>query len=106
MSAQVTAYKIYKMDIRAYEEKAVMGEMAAAYCTGIINKTIREKNRARVVLTTGASQFCFLDSLIQMSVPWDKVTCFHLDEYIGLPSTHPAIFGSFGIAIMSLYNRD
>ena len=83
------------MDIRVYEDKAVMGEMAAAYCAGIINKTIQEKNGARIILATGSSQFSFLDSLIQMPVPWDKVICFHLDEYVGLPPTHPASFRKY-----------
>ena len=83
------------MDIRVYDDKEEMGEMAAAYCAGIINKTVQQKKRARIILATGASQFKFLDSLVKMVIPWEKVTCFHLDEYVGLSETHPASFSNY-----------
>ena len=73
------------MDIRVYDDKDEMGEMAAAYCAGIVNKTVQQKKRARIILATGASQFKFLNSLVRMVIPWDKVTCFHLDETLGCP---------------------
>ena len=84
-----------KMDIRVYDDKEEMGEMAAAYCAGIINKTVQQKKRARIILATGASQFKFLDSLVKMVIPWNKVTCFHLDEYVGLSETHPVKVAEF-----------
>ena len=28
-------------------------------------------------------------------IDWSKVTCFHLDEYIDLPKTHPASFRKY-----------
>ena len=83
------------MDVRVYGDKTVMGEMAAAYCACVINRTIQEKNSARIILATGAFQFSFLDSLIRMPIPWNKVTCFHLDEYVGLPPTHHASFRKY-----------
>jgi glucosamine-6-phosphate deaminase len=33
-----------------------------------------------------------LDALVRENVDWPRVTVFHLDEYIGLPRTHPASF--------------
>ncbi len=66
--------------------------MAAAFCAGIVNKSISRKGTARIILATGVSQFAFLDALVSTSVSWDKVTCFHLDEYVGLSPDHPASF--------------
>jgi glucosamine-6-phosphate deaminase len=44
-------------------------------------------------VATGASQFEVLASLAQApGVAWEKVTFFHLDEYLGLPLAHPASF--------------
>jgi glucosamine-6-phosphate deaminase len=33
--------------------------------------------------------------LVKENVDWSKVTGFHLDEYIGLPETHPASFRKY-----------
>ena len=78
-----------------YTNKADLGRQAASWCAGVINKAVREQGSARIIVATGASQFEFLDALVLMSVPWDKVTCFHLDEYVGLPEDHPASFRGY-----------
>jgi glucosamine-6-phosphate deaminase len=44
-------------------------------------------------VATGTSQFEFLQALTGVpDVSWQSVEMFHLDEYIGLPATHPASF--------------
>ena len=49
--------------------------------------------QARIIAATAASQFEFLDALTKMpGIDWQKVEVFHLDEYIGLPITHPGSF--------------
>src|SRR6185503_21364324 len=47
---------------------------------------------AYVIAATGSSQFEFLDALMLAAIDWTKVTFFHLDEYVGLPESHPASF--------------
>ena len=54
---------------------------------------MKEKGKIRVIFATGASQLNFIESLIRTKdVPWNKVECFHLDEYVGLDSNHEASF--------------
>jgi glucosamine-6-phosphate deaminase len=51
---------------------------------------------ARLVAATGASQFEFLDELTSApDIDWSRVELFHLDEYVGLPVTHPASFRKY-----------
>jgi glucosamine-6-phosphate deaminase len=51
---------------------------------------------ARLVAATGASQFEFLDELTSApDIDWGRVELFHLDEYVGLPLTHPASFRKY-----------
>jgi glucosamine-6-phosphate deaminase len=45
-----------------------------------------------VILATGASQFEMFHELTHLDLDWKRVSCFHLDEYLGLPETHPASF--------------
>lgn len=69
-----------------------LGEKAAALTAQLLNKAIEEKGYAKIVLSTGASQFTTLEALINEKVDWSKVDMFHLDEYIGIDETHPASF--------------
>ena len=81
------------MDVRVFETKAEMGQAAALDAAAILREAIAGKGMAHVIAATGASQFEFLDALTAMPrLDWSKVACFHLDEYVGLPETHPASF--------------
>ena len=71
------------------------GRKAAAKIAEVINKAIAEKGHARIVLSTGASQFEMFDALVKMDVDWSKVEMFHLDEYVDLPETHIASFRKY-----------
>jgi glucosamine-6-phosphate deaminase len=72
-----------------------LGQAAAEYSAEILNAAIAENGEARLLLSTGASQLDTLTSLVKMDVNWDKVTLFHLDEYIDLPENHPASFHKY-----------
>lgn len=72
-----------------------MGRRAARDVAERLNRAIAENGGARLLLSTGASQFEMFESLIQEDVDWSRVDMFHLDEYIGLPITHPASFRKY-----------
>lgn len=72
-----------------------LGMRAAAETAKRINAAISERGAARLLLSTGASQFETLGYLVKEVVDWKKVEMFHLDEYIGLPETHPASFRKY-----------
>ena len=83
------------MEIRVCKDRYELGRSAAAYTALLLRKAIEEKGGARLVLSTGASQFDTLASLIQEGVEWEKVEMFHLDEYKDLPESHPASFRKY-----------
>ena len=72
-----------------------MGQAAAVFCEEVINRAIEEKGEARIVLSTGASQFDTVKNLAQANIDWSKVEMFHLDEYVNLPESHPASFRKY-----------
>src|SRR5256885_9885208 len=81
------------MDVRMFETKTEMAAAAAAQAAEALRKAIAERGHANVIAATGASQFEFLDALVRApAIPWPRTTFFHLDEYVGLPDTHPASF--------------
>jgi glucosamine-6-phosphate deaminase len=72
------------------------GAAAAALGAARIREAIKARGAANIIVATGASQFEMLDALVEApDVAWDRVTGFHLDEYVGLPITHPASFRNY-----------
>ena len=83
------------MNISVSENSVDLGKAAAARTAAAINNAITEKGEARIILSTGASQFETIEALLNQEVAWDKVTMFHLDEYKDLPEAHPASFRKY-----------
>jgi glucosamine-6-phosphate deaminase len=81
------------MLIKVFDDKATLGRSAAEQAATAIRRAISERGEARIVAATAASQLEFLDALTKSpGIDWSKVEAFHLDEYIGLPITHPGSF--------------
>jgi len=81
------------MLLRVFKDKAALGRAAAGQAATAIRRAIAERGRARIVAATAASQLEFLNALTKApDIDWPKVEAFHLDEYIGLPATHPGSF--------------
>jgi len=72
-----------------------LGVKAAKAAAAFLREMIGEKGEARMILSTGSSQFETLLSLREEDVEWEKVEVFHLDEYIGLAPTHMASFRKY-----------
>lgn len=83
------------MEISILENKAALGKAAAERGLKYIETVLKEKGSANIILATGASQFEMLGELVKAGVDWSKVTVFHLDEYIGIPESHPASFRKY-----------
>ena len=83
------------MNINIYKDKQKMGAEAARCAADLLQHAITIRGEANMILATGASQFEMLSSLVSKDVDWSKVTVFHLDEYIGLPASHPASFRKY-----------
>ena len=81
------------MVLKVFNDRSSLGKAAARKAADAIRGAIRDRGQARVIAATGTSQFEFLAALTgSTDVDWRRVEVFHLDEYIGLPATHPASF--------------
>ena len=84
------------MLLKVFPGRVSLSRAAAEQAAGSIRRAITERGRARIIAATGASQFEFLDALTKApGIDWVRVEAFHLDEYVGLPVTHPASFRKF-----------
>ncbi len=70
-----------------------MGRWVAEAAAADLRQAIESKGKANIVVATGSSQFEVLGELVkQPDVDWTRVHGFHLDEYVGIASDHPASF--------------
>jgi glucosamine-6-phosphate deaminase len=84
------------MKVKRFPDRRSMGEAAARHAAGSIRAAIERHGHARVVAATGMSQLDFLSALAAApGIDWSKVDLFHLDEYVGLPISHPASFRKY-----------
>jgi glucosamine-6-phosphate deaminase len=84
------------MIVRVFEDKSLLGVAAAEQAASAVRRSIQEHGRARIIVATGTSQIEFLDALTgARNIDWQRVEMFHLDEYVGLPITHPASFRKY-----------
>jgi len=83
------------MEVSIFNTKTALGAEAARKGASLISAALEKKGSATIILATGASQFEMLGELVETGVDWSKVCVFHLDEYIGIPDTHPASFRKY-----------
>jgi len=79
--------------VRIYLDSKMLGRAAAENVAAVLRGAIEERGRAVAIFATGASQFDFLAALCtERDIAWERVTAFHLDEYVGMQGDHPASF--------------
>jgi glucosamine-6-phosphate deaminase len=84
------------MRVQTYIDRATASRAAARRASAAIRAAIALGGDARIVAATGTSQLEFLDALTAMAgIEWSLVEMFHLDEYVGLPMSHPASFRKY-----------
>jgi glucosamine-6-phosphate deaminase len=84
------------MNISIQKDPETLGIEAGKKSASLIREAIQLKGSANIILATGSSQFETLKQLIkEKGIQWDKVTMFHLDEYINLPVSHKASFRKY-----------
>ena len=84
------------MEVVVSSSAEELGKESARLGADAIRTAISERGKASIIVATGVSQFATLAALLtEPDIDWTKVTGFHLDEYIGLPVSHPASFRGY-----------
>jgi len=84
------------VEIDTRPNKEAMGRQAAKDGAARIREALAAQDQVAIIVATGASQFETLAALVdEPDIDWSRVTGFHLDEYVGMPATHPASFRKY-----------
>jgi glucosamine-6-phosphate deaminase len=89
----VREFRAGSLLVQVHDGLDALARAAAADAAAVVRAAIAERGEAAVMLATGNSQLAFLARLVtHADVDWSRVTAFHMDEYVGLPPSHPASF--------------
>jgi len=84
------------LTVNVYETRELLGSNAAREAAGYIQETIRNRGKARVIFAAADSQLDMVANLTAMpGIDWNSVEAFHMDEYVGLSTSHPGSFGGW-----------
>jgi glucosamine-6-phosphate deaminase len=85
-----------QMEVGIYDSNAQAGAAAARDLGRILREEIAERGEAAIIVATGNSQLTFMEALrAEPGIAWDRISIFHMDEYLGMPEEHPASFRRF-----------
>lgn len=90
------SFQVDRLHVEIYPNASSLGQAAAQAARTAMLELAQRQQALPVIFATGASQLRTLDALTRMTdLPWKNVEGFHMDEYIGLPLTHPASFRKY-----------
>ncbi len=94
MGDPVSERTVDRMKVLVHQDSAALGRAAAAAAAATLRRAVTERGVAHAMFATGNSQLAFVDALVEGTpdVPWSDVVLFHMDEYVGADSHHPAGF--------------
>ena len=73
-----------------------MAKAAAKDVSGMIHQLLEKKPFIRMIFAAAPSQSEFLEALTNdLSIEWERIEAFHMDEYIGLDENAPQTFGNY-----------
>lgn len=79
--------------LRTFPDRRAMGEAAALDVAAELRKRLASQEGVRMVFAAAPSQREMLDSLIAAEgIDWTRITAFHMDEYLDLPTEAPERF--------------
>lgn len=82
--------------VRIFADRQQLGQAAAAAIAADLRQVLASQATARLVFAAAPSQTQMLQALaLEAGIDWQRVTAFHMDEYLGLPETAPQRFGNW-----------
>lgn len=86
----------YAPRVYTHPDRVALGIAAAHRAGEVLRQRLREAERAVVMLAAAPSQQATLEALaVEPDIDWERVTAFHMDDYLGLPLDAPQGFGNW-----------
>ncbi len=88
--------RVDELSVFIYADRAGMGRAAAERGAKLLREALLQQETVNAVFAAAPSQNEMLEALAgETGIAWERVRAFHMDNYLGLPDTHPAQFSRF-----------
>jgi glucosamine-6-phosphate deaminase len=95
-NVKTKSFDVDRLHVRIFPERASMGASAALEAAQSLRVAIRKQGSARIIVASAPSQDeCIAGVAAAPGIDWARVTVFHMDEFVGLPASHPASFRDY-----------
>lgn len=85
--------RIDKLTVDVFDSSEALGGAAAAGLAPVLRAELDARGEAALIVATGNSQLHFMQALrARTDLAWERISIFHMDEYLGMPEAHPASF--------------
>jgi glucosamine-6-phosphate deaminase len=93
LNPPLSKFQVDALSVEVHASKLDLGRAAADRAATLIRKAVCLCGRARIIIGTGPSQDEVIGVLTNRpDLDWRAIEVFHMDEYVGLPASHPASF--------------
>jgi glucosamine-6-phosphate deaminase len=90
---QAKYFRIGTMNVEIHSSREELGAAAARAAAQALIELGKTHDTFGVIFATGASQIETLEQLTaSRDLPWNQVFGYHMDEFVGIASDHPASF--------------
>ena len=92
---QMQTKTVDRISVHIFDSNESMGQTAANDLAKIISHILSKQDKAAIIFACANSQLTFLAALRKVSIDWNRIIVFHMDEYLGMSDQHPASFARF-----------
>jgi glucosamine-6-phosphate deaminase len=84
-------FVVRRAAVHVCDDREALGRAAADHAAILLRELLARQDRVRLVVACGPSQAATLAGLAAApDIEWRRVHAMHMDEYVGLPRSHPA----------------
>jgi glucosamine-6-phosphate deaminase len=94
-SLSPTTSRVEQLTVQIYPDLPHLVRDAVDRLQVYLQQQIAHQGTATIILASGSTQIDFLKAFTACDLDWTKITCFHLDEYLGIDPCHPASFQQY-----------
>ncbi|MHB1688354.1 MAG: glucosamine-6-phosphate deaminase [Ignavibacteriaceae bacterium] len=89
-------FSVEKLKVVVAHDRQRLSELSVNRVSKLIRELLNQKEEVRMVFAAAPSQNEFLFELTSnKDIDWNRITAFHMDEYIGLPEGAPQLFSKY-----------
>jgi glucosamine-6-phosphate deaminase len=89
-------FQVDSLQVEVYRQETDIVSHLVQQTQSYLSEVVARQGSAALILASGASQVKLLKDLTTLGeIDWGRITLFHLDEYLGIGSKHPASFQTY-----------